>query len=245
MEETDRGLRYCAAFGWDEWVMLWRISVSVDGNPVEIWRGYLRIIIAEWYCRITLFGVLPTRKTVMCRRRRIYGFSIITQKYLGRHTRLFLPLKTTVREEIGVRIYVCKCVKYKKLLWSAFFFKIISCSGYLVTVKYSNTKQNQNRLGSGHTESGLPRQAEICARGGKAFELYYVRLHHPLQTERELTRRTSFASARLLFDGDDAVLRNTVRRPSCRGHRSLSAAAARFLCGQTLSCSKHVEDNVI
>ena len=56
---------------------------------------------------------------------------------------------------------------------------------------------------------------------------------------------TSAASARFLFDRDDAVLRNTVRRPSRRGHRSLPAAAARFLCGQTLSCSKHVEDNVI
>jgi hypothetical protein len=31
----------------------------------------------------------------------------------------------------------------------------------------------------GHTESGLPRRATICARGGKAFELYYVRLHQP------------------------------------------------------------------
>ena len=28
---------------------------------------------------------------------------------LGRYTRLFFPLKTTVREEIGVRTYVCKC----------------------------------------------------------------------------------------------------------------------------------------
>jgi hypothetical protein len=45
--------------------------------------------------------------------------------------------------------------------------------------------------GFGHTESGLPRRAAICARGGKAFELYYVRLHHPRQTEGGLTRRTS------------------------------------------------------
>ena len=29
--------------------------------------------------------------------------------------------------------------------------------------------------GFGHTESGLPRRAAICARGGKAFELCYVR----------------------------------------------------------------------
>jgi hypothetical protein len=43
----------------------------------------------------------------------------------------------------------------------------------------------------GHTENGLPRRAAICARGGKAFELCYVRLHHPRQTERGLTRRTS------------------------------------------------------
>jgi len=44
----------------------------------------------------------------------------------------------------------------------------------------------------------------------------------------------SAASARLLFDRDDAVLRKTVRRLSRREHRSLLAAAACFLCGQTL-----------
>jgi len=44
----------------------------------------------------------------------------------------------------------------------------------------------------------------------------------------------SAASARRLFDGDDAVLHNIVRTPSRRGHRSLLAAAARFLCGRTL-----------
>ena len=63
------------------------------------------------------------------------------------------------------------------------------------------------------------------------------RLHDPRQTEGGLT---SAASARLLFDGDDAVVRNTVRRPSRRGHRSLPAAAARFLCGQTLNGSDSV-----
>ena len=87
-------------------------------------------------------------------------------------------------------------------------------------------------LGSGHTESGLPRRAAVCARGGNAFEVYYVRLHHLRQTEGELMRRSW---ARLLLDGDDAVLRNTFRWPSHRGHRSLPAAAARLLCGQTLS----------
>ena len=51
---------------------------------------------------------------------------------------------------------------------------------------YSVTK-----VGFVHTESGLPRRAAICARGGKAFELYYVRLHHPRQAEGGLTRRTS------------------------------------------------------
>ena len=45
----------------------------------------------------------------------------------------------------------------------------------------------------------------------------------------------SATSARLLFDADDAVLRNTVRWPSRRGHRSLPAAAARFLCGRTFT----------
>jgi hypothetical protein len=38
-----------------------------------------------------------------------------------------------------------------------------------------------------------------------------------------------------LFDGDNAVLHNTVRGPSRRGHRSLPAAADRLLCCQTLS----------
>jgi len=74
---------------------------------------------------------------------------------------------------------------------------------------------------------------------------YYVRLHHPRQTEGGLTRRTS---ARLLFDGDDAVLSNTFRRPSRRGHRSLPAAAARFLCGQTLrlrAANKFVQETTI
>jgi len=46
----------------------------------------------------------------------------------------------------------------------------------------------------GHTESGLPRRAAICARGEKAFELYYARLHHPRQTESGLTRWTSLDS---------------------------------------------------
>jgi len=44
----------------------------------------------------------------------------------------------------------------------------------------------------------------------------------------------SAASARLVFDGDYAFLHNAVRTPSRRGHRSLSASAARTLCGRTL-----------
>jgi hypothetical protein len=48
-----------------------------------------------------------------------------------------------------------------------------------------------NPLGFGHTERGQPRRAAICARGEKAFELYYVQLHLPRQTEGGLTRRTS------------------------------------------------------
>ena len=39
----------------------------------------------------------------------------------------------------------------------------------------------------------------------------------------------SAASARLLFDRDDAILRNTIRKPSRRGDRSLPAASARLL----------------
>jgi hypothetical protein len=50
----------------------------------------------------------------------------------------------------------------------------------------------------------------------------------------------SAASARLLFDGDDAVLHNTVQTPSSRGHRSLPAAAARFLRGRTLTVVESV-----
>jgi hypothetical protein len=45
----------------------------------------------------------------------------------------------------------------------------------------------------------------------------------------------SAASARLLFDGDDAILHNIVRTPSRRGHKSLPATAARFLCGRTFT----------
>ena len=53
------------------------------------------------------------------------------------------------------------------------------------------TRISATDVGSGHTESGLPRRAANCARGGKAFELYYVRLHHPRQTERlHHTRQT-------------------------------------------------------
>jgi hypothetical protein len=46
-------------------------------------------------------------------------------------------------------------------------------------------------LGFGHTESGLPRRAAICARCREAFELHYVRLYLPRQTEGGLTRWTS------------------------------------------------------
>jgi hypothetical protein len=52
--------------------------------------------------------------------------------------------------------------------------------------------------------------SDLCP-GRKAFELYYVILHHPRQTEDGLTRRTS---DRLPFDRDDAFLHNTVRRLS-------------------------------
>jgi hypothetical protein len=50
----------------------------------------------------------------------------------------------------------------------------------------------------------------------------------------------SVAAARLVFDGDDAILRNTVPKPSRRGHRSLPAAAARVLCGRTPTV--HIND---
>jgi len=45
----------------------------------------------------------------------------------------------------------------------------------------------------------------------------------------------SAASTRLLFDGDDAILHNTVRMPSGRVHSSLPPAVAGVLCGRTLS----------
>jgi hypothetical protein len=50
--------------------------------------------------------------------------------------------------------------------------------------------------GSDHIESGLPWRAAICACGGKAFEMYYIRLHHPRQTEGGLTQRTSLERGR-------------------------------------------------
>ena len=67
----------------------------------------------------------------------------------------------------------------------------------------------QGTIGFGHTESGLPRRAAICARGGKVFELYYVTLHHPRQTEGELTRRTSLdrGGQRNLCFGDRSARR--------------------------------------
>jgi hypothetical protein len=55
----------------------------------------------------------------------------------------------------------------------------------------------------------------------------------------------SAASARLLFDGDDAILLNTVRTPSRRGHRSLPAAAARCLCGRNLNWRGYVANPAI
>jgi hypothetical protein len=58
------------------------------------------------------------------------------------------------------------------------------------------------------------------------------------RTQMSAARRDldwSAALARLPFDGDDAFLHNTVPMPSCCGHRSLPAAVACFLCGQTLS----------
>jgi hypothetical protein len=45
------------------------------------------------------------------------------------------------------------------------------------------------------------------------------------------------ASVRLLFDGDTAVLHNTVGTSSRRGHSSLPASAARVLRGRTLNPS--------
>ena len=58
------------------------------------------------------------------------------------------------------------------------------------------------------------------------------------KTQMSAVRRDldwSAASARLLFDGDNAVLHNTVRTPSRRGHRLLPTAAAHVLCGRTLT----------
>ena len=64
-----------------------------------------------------------------------------------------------------------------------------------------------------------------------------ARLANVSKTQKSAARRDldwSAESARLLFDGDDAVLYNRFRTPSRRGHRLLPAAAARFLCGRTL-----------
>jgi hypothetical protein len=48
----------------------------------------------------------------------------------------------------------------------------------------------------------------------------------------------SAASARLLFDEDDAILRKRVRNPYRRVHRSQFAAAVLLLCGRTFSKSQ-------
>jgi len=45
----------------------------------------------------------------------------------------------------------------------------------------------------------------------------------------------SAATARVLFDGDGAIVCNTVRKSARRGQRQLPAAAARVLRGLTLS----------
>jgi hypothetical protein len=76
----------------------------------------------------------------------------------------------------------------------------ISVRQLQLSFEYSHVKARRGRnskshfaslLRIDHTESGLPRRAAICARGGMAFELYYVRRHHPRQTEGGLTRRTN------------------------------------------------------
>ena len=48
----------------------------------------------------------------------------------------------------------------------------------------------------------------------------------------------SAAAARVLFDGDDAIVCNTVRKSARRGQRPLPAAAARVLCGRTLTAQR-------
>ena len=45
----------------------------------------------------------------------------------------------------------------------------------------------------------------------------------------------SAAAAHVLFDGDDAIVCNTVRKSACHGQRPLPAAAARVLCGRTFT----------
>jgi hypothetical protein len=50
----------------------------------------------------------------------------------------------------------------------------------------------------------------------------------------------SAASERLLFDGDDAILRNSVDKTARRGHRSLPTAATHVLCAQALTVPTHV-----
>jgi hypothetical protein len=61
----------------------------------------------------------------------------------------------------------------------------------LTAILLNYVVDNAKFLGFSHTESRMPWRAAICARGGKAFELYYERLHYPPQTEGGLTRRTS------------------------------------------------------
>ena len=67
---------------------------------------------------------------------------------------------------------------------------------------------------------------------------YYPPGNSVSKTQMSAARRDldwSVEPASFLFDGYDAMLHNTVRKLSRRAHRSLPAAAARFLCGRTLN----------
>ena len=123
-------------------------------------------------------------------------------------------------EELLLLLLALSCKRQRRRCWMLRLFSQGSCiPGDLYKNKYSRTFSINFSADSSAIPYCPPRKSVS-------------------KTQMSAARRDpdlSAASARLLFDGDDAILHNTVRTPSRRGHRSLPAAAARFLCDRTLS----------
>ena len=82
----------------------------------------------------------------------------------------------------------------------------------------------QFRCGSTYFYSGWPASCHnmYCYTVQLIFQ-WILPLFRTARLANLSKTQMSAASARLLFDGDDAILHNTVRTPSRRGHRSLPA----------------------